>query len=350
MSQNDSSETPPTGTDPVRQEATQATFGDNAPGECTNGCPEYVLVLKGRPPDSDPFKKHPLPSSRRIDIEYHVAFTAADPGDPVPKQGSHAYEPSREHERPLSADEYARLQKVYVWAEPYGYAALRIREANELAKGRIAVPREKLRHEQVGSKTRLICEFDVLDSVPGYIASEMQKNLNDPDVGRIRNHLNTARQQVQGDTFGRLDGFAAAGETAQGLGIFGNRVRADEGWINSGMDLIAGDVNDWDHKPRIRPVWGTDNRIGNKPVVYYYDVWSNLHYGYIANAATIPKHTAQGGSSFANIFDSGRLDENADSSAVSAGHDLYGTNPAANIDDVIALVERNQGLWARSAR
>ena len=39
----------------------------------------------------------------------------------------------------------------------------------------------------------------------------------------------------------------------------------------------------WDHKPHIGPTWGYWHRIGEYD--YYYDIWSNIHYGYVGTAA-----------------------------------------------------------------
>jgi hypothetical protein len=47
----------------------------------------------------------------------------------------------------------------------------------------------------------------------------------------------------------------------------------------------------WDHKPYIRGKWGVAQLIDFTPlgkaeqVNFYYDIWSNIHYGYVGRAA-----------------------------------------------------------------
>ncbi|PSQ96788.1 MAG: hypothetical protein BRD55_05810 [Bacteroidetes bacterium SW_9_63_38] len=45
----------------------------------------------------------------------------------------------------------------------------------------------------------------------------------------------------------------------------------------------------WDFKPVLADAWGQWNRLTNSPAVYYYDIWSNLHYGYVGRAAGFSK-------------------------------------------------------------
>ena len=43
--------------------------------------------------------------------------------------------------------------------------------------------------------------------------------------------------------------------------------------------------------------------MGNSGYVYYYDIWSNLHFGYIAAAGGIPLHRVVAGAGYAQGVD-----------------------------------------------
>ena len=58
------------------------------------------------------------------------------------------------------------------------------------------------------------------------------------------------------------------------------------GWTyRRGFNLLGRDGGgEWDHKPKIEPHYGNYIRTGNSGNLYYYDYFSNIHFGYIAHA------------------------------------------------------------------
>jgi Bacterial toxin 44 len=97
----------------------------------------------------------------------------------------------------------------------------------------------------------------------------------------------------------------------------------------------------WDHEPRIRPIWGTKNRLGNRGLVYHYDGWSNIHFGYVARKGGFSQEKALNGAEWAQLLDqlSGK-DDPADIQAIKEGYALGGSS-SVSIQDVIQIFERN---------
>jgi Bacterial toxin 44 len=104
---------------------------------------------------------------------------------------------------------------------------------------------------------------------------------------------------------------------------------ADILWVNK-----VGDNREWDHKPKLdsllnlkgsnyaRLVWGNSDRE------FYYDIWSNIHYGYVGKAAGYSDLMLQ---SFATLNDLGKLNlDFKDTNAIELGIELWnetGGNP-----------------------
>jgi len=98
----------------------------------------------------------------------------------------------------------------------------------------------------------------------------------------------------------------------------------------------------WDHKPHIYRVWGTDNRLGNHPLAYYYDIWSNMHYGFIGIKAGFSQEHLLEGANKAQIFDNAGAteDDPADREAMLEGMRLAGIRETVTIADFINITNR----------
>ena len=67
-------------------------------------------------------------------------------------------------------------------------------------------------------------------------------------------------------------------------------LRQDAKYVKNAGTEFMGHLGggEWDHKPLIEKLWGNINRLGDTPdenVVYFSDIWSNLHYGYVGRYA-----------------------------------------------------------------
>ncbi len=106
----------------------------------------------------------------------------------------------------------------------------------------------------------------------------------------------------------------------------------------------------WDHKVQISPVWGNWNRLGEKTEVYYYDTWSNIHYGYVGTAAGFSPDALYRGADAQQHADAGEDDEKPDKAAIREGIELFARRPSnVTIDDVMEILARHPD-WLQAAR
>ncbi|MEG4484674.1 polymorphic toxin type 44 domain-containing protein [Microcoleus sp. D2_18a_B4] len=143
------------------------------------------------------------------------------------------------------------------------------------------------------------------DTTIQYMYQEMKNNASSNDVKDIKN---LKEQWWNSNSQGRA------------YGLWRNKVS---------------DGQEWDHKPKLNsmlnlqgsndyayPVWG------DSASEFYYDIWSNIHYGYVGKAAGFSDLELQ---SFATLNDVGKLNLNfKDTNAIKLGIDLWnetGGNP-----------------------
>jgi hypothetical protein len=124
----------------------------------------------------------------------------------------------------------------------------------------------------------------------------------------------------------------------------------------------------WDHKPLIRKRFKPANPQGKEQhwhhyngYLYYYDIWSNIHYGYVGRACGFsPDQLLDGagveqvGSDLWNgrrpsatpgVSGMRRFDDPSDRAAVSMGINLYPRTPS--VGEVLRLVTTTPGLTRR---
>jgi hypothetical protein len=104
----------------------------------------------------------------------------------------------------------------------------------------------------------------------------------------------------------------------------------------------------WDHKSRPEmKKWGTWHTWGRWE--YYYDVWSNIHYGYVGRAAGFSREVLVKYASLAgrwNDFWAGKFksairgDPSSDVIAILQGCEMYDTNAKVTIASLIAAFEQ----------
>jgi len=143
------------------------------------------------------------------------------------------------------------------------------------------------------------------DTTLQYIYKEMKNNASSDDVKNIKNLKDQWWDPSSRGTAYRL-------------------------WYNK-----VSDGQEWDHKPNLDkllnlkgsndyayPVWGDSNRE------FYYDIWSNIHYGYVGKAAGYSDSELQ---FFSSLNDSGKSNVDfKDTNAIKLGIELWnetGGNP-----------------------
>lgn len=231
----------------------------------------------------------------------------------------------------LTKKQYDTLQNVFIWSKRYGSAAFVTRDAfksaDESAKGRLRIKRNKFTKE-IGYKPKtkstadtqlynLVVNFGILKSVLIYTIEEIDRNLNSEnfrEIKKVNEEIVEIEDRIdaiiytdkylknlvdeskftdnsRNITIKDIDGF----KTQQDKKIFlaemlwARKVHKNEGLEGMLEDLVFLDGGEWDHKPIIRRVWGAKNRLGNDDDIYYYDLWSNLHFGYVGRRVGFTK-------------------------------------------------------------
>ncbi|MCB2254167.1 PAAR domain-containing protein [Pseudomonas chlororaphis] len=119
---------------------------------------------------------------------------------------------------------------------------------------------------------------DMMEELAAYIAGEMNTNINSPSVRQMKD-LNSFDPAAETRKYAELPFYLrlglgpdfyslALGKKAKALAIWTERVAQDRSW---------------DHKPIIRrTIGGIWHKQGKYD--YFYDIWSNIHYGYVGMA------------------------------------------------------------------
>lgn len=116
---------------------------------------------------------------------------------------------------------------------------------------------------------------DMMEELASYIAEEMNRNIHDPAVLEMRKLIDydpssAAKEFAELPWLARMSGppnFAsiAKAKKAAAAAIWTKKVGQDQ---------------EWDHKPKLRRRFpGVRHKQGQYD--YYYDIWSNVHYGYV---------------------------------------------------------------------
>lgn len=245
------------------------------------------------------------------------------------------------------------LEMVQVWADPLGHAALYDSTTSSLALGRLTYNKDKFKVVEDGISNYPLT-FQVLKGVAQFIVDEMNKNVNDPDVLACKADLDKAAAlEKEAKDAGLIE------RTTKEAKATNLKNRAENRWAtkvhtNSGVTGVLADIwflggGEWDHKPIINPVWGAQNRLGDRSEVYYYDIWSNIHYGYVGRAAGFTEGKLKEGASTQQQVDSGTEDDSADVESIAAGFALYQSGKPVTVEQVVAVVEAHPG-WTYEKR
>lgn len=300
------------------------------------------LVIRPLPTDTAPYDKYPLPESRSIRVGYRVTNRDGSRGP----EGSFPYTRKWDGKLrlPLTRRAYDAIAQIDLWAEPYGYATFH--GTKPYAWGRI--------NYEAGasdpSANVLVVETRVVESVVGYIVGEMNRNKHAGVIAECR-ALNVEAVALEKE---------AAEERSKWVNIIlpplglarilkleaeakAKRVAAMEKFREV---ETTGAV--WDHKVTIGPIWGEVNRLGDRDATYFYDIWSNIHFGYVGHAAAFSWNILRFGSGLQNFWDHFRDDEGPDIGSSHEGFDLYRADRDVTIEDVLAIVRRHpEWDWAQ---
>ncbi len=310
------------------------------------------IVLHAFNVASDGFRRYPL-VQRKVTIHarliyrdvskpaeaYHFEFSG---GGPVKSS------------IPITKEELKSVTKVEVWVDPYGYGAL-LDSRKKSALGRLSIDFTSVKVDDVSCSDYTI-KFEVLQSVVQFIVNEMNANKNNADVKECA-RLNAesaslkqaaAAQQEKAKKLGWLEASMeerkASQKEAQSARM---KEKAENIWskkvhTNSlAMNVYFLGGGEWDHKPIISPIWGENERLGDSESTYFYDIWSNIHYGYVGILAGFTGEELYEGANQQQTVDSASDDETADHDSIEEGIGLAKKKGNVTVDDVVQIVNRH---------
>ena len=276
----------------------------------------------------------------------------------------------------------------YLWAEPYGSAAFQKpghSKYENISVGRtwLSGAHEKYRGAASGLSSLpsgvkpddKAIEYDlkISNSVAQYIADEMSKNQSYHKLEPIEDHQKEASRLQglhdeglnppvtsprSGVKYRRDYGELAEAQRKEAFYDFGHIVHADphpehskfQQYSQRAQERYFRGGGEWDHKPRIFPVWGSKNRLGNSADVYEHDIWSNIHYGFIGHHLGFTLKILIDGAGIAQIFDNfTSADDPVDKQCTEAGYNLYTKKKKIVYSDLTTIVERHPN-WSNIIR
>lgn len=122
-----------------------------------------------------------------------------------------------------------------------------------------------------------VCDHpDQMEPLANYIAGEMNRNILSPEVSAMQKLY--SHDPASPDRKPSLFK-GAGGPTSRLLGSYMDIAAAWTIWAGK-----VGPRMDWDHKPKLRKLFvGLYHKQGGYD--YFYDIWSNIHYGYVGVVA-----------------------------------------------------------------
>lgn len=137
-------------------------------------------------------------------------------------------------------------------------------------------PDSVINQQSAESAAPAVCnDPDQMEELAGYIAAEMNRNIHDPAVLEMRRLIDYS-PDAAAKQFAELPVLARLGGSPNFDNIAGvKKIAAAAIWTKK-----VGQDQEWDHKPKLRKLFpGVRHKQGQYD--YYYDIWSNIHYGYV---------------------------------------------------------------------
>ena len=271
---------------------------------------------------------------------------------------------------------------LYIWGEPYGYVAFRNNlDKDHRAAGRLRIPSGDCKKgglidpppNSQKDDLQIICECDAVQSVVNYMADEMNNNLNSPLFNDIKSTMDNAKNEkkiedispayralretknpytvfdpplitpsVIDDTISRFNFACLVHTNAINSSNFSERLSSETQHVAVCWGKFKTYSSIWDHKPKIYPIWGAKNRLGNADHLFYYDIWSNMHYGFIGKKLGFDDLTLFHGGAYAQRADHKNAtdDDPKDKAATKEGI-MLSNKEHISIDDLINVVEKH---------
>ncbi|QLL15704.1 polymorphic toxin type 44 domain-containing protein [Pseudomonas chlororaphis] len=146
-----------------------------------------------------------------------------------------------------------------------------------VAANALVDPGDSPKTQDTGAAEPVVCNHpDQMEQLATYIADEMNRNIHDPAVLKMRNLIGYD-PEVAAKRFTALPLFARIG----GRPNFGDIAKARKAAAAAIWTKKVGQNQEWDHKPKLKALFNGTFWHKQGKYMYFYDIWSNIHYGYV---------------------------------------------------------------------
>ena len=164
--------------------------------------------------------------------------------------------------------------------------------ANALVTPQAASKKPDLKPEPQPPKT---CKDpDMMEQVATYIAGEMNRNIKHPSILKMK-QLNSFDAAAENAKFQKLPWYARLSPPNFQAMQLGNTVTAMALWTER-----VGQNRPWDHKVTIGQQFGGAWQKHGQ-LDYFYDIWSNIQYGYVGRAGDLTESALLDGAGLEQI-------------------------------------------------
>ncbi len=164
--------------------------------------------------------------------------------------------------------------------------------ANALVTPEAASKKPEVKPESQSPKT---CKDpDMMEQVATYIAGEMNRNIKHPSILKMK-QLNSFDAAAENAKFQKLPWYARLSPPNFQAMQLGNTVTAMALWTER-----VGQNRPWDHKVTIGQQFGGAWQKHGQ-LDYFYDIWSNIHYGYVGRAGGLTESALLDGAGLEQI-------------------------------------------------
>lgn len=224
------------------------------------------------------------------------------------------------------------------------------RYANDLARLNKISPQAIL---HIGQRL-IVPDYQRYDLTVTYMLSEMLKNANSSEAKTITDAISRSKQ-LKNDSSKAIEDMKKT-KWYELFRIYGNQEILNSTMQQSGIAMAEAQARwflqvrqggPWDHKPILQKMYlsmgspprpfGMMGKAFHFPIrgdlfhEYYYDIWSNIHYGYVGTKCGFDEPTLQGGA--ASGFPGAGDNDEGDVISVKIGIDLWNSSgPGLNTD------------------
>ncbi|MGY4661886.1 putative Zn-binding protein involved in type VI secretion [Pseudomonas chlororaphis] len=155
-------------------------------------------------------------------------------------------------------------------------------------------PNEASKAPEENPEEKVCNDPDRMEEVASYIADEMNRNIHHPAVIKMKKLL-SYDTVAETRKYMDLPWYAQAGATSPQVIAAANGAAAMAIWTER-----VGQNQSWDHKPKIYAKFG-DYYCKQGKYDYFYDIWSNVHYGYVGRAGGLSESVLSDGAGLEQI-------------------------------------------------